>query len=148
MLCLRQQVLRYSLFMIRRVFTHRFVSTSKPWANSKGMVQGHGSLARYVKLRVAHAPRRPGTFSPPARVGDPNMHHGTRVTHVPLCMTGSLTGGSHWGRWRGIRFRHSQRMRSPQFYASGKRPMGNPRSNYIGTRCETYRCGSSHCCVL
>ena len=26
---------------------------------------GHGPLARYVKLRVAHAPGMPGTFSPP-----------------------------------------------------------------------------------
>ena len=26
-------------------------------------------------------------------------------------------------RWRGKRSRHSQRMRNPQFYGSGKRPM-------------------------
>ena len=26
-------------------------------------------------------------------VSDPNMHHGTCVTHVPWCMSGSLTGG-------------------------------------------------------
>ena len=25
----------------------------------------HGPLTRYVKLRVAHAPDMPGTFSPP-----------------------------------------------------------------------------------
>ena len=35
----------------------------------------------------------PGTFSPPPRVSDPDMHHGTCVTHVPWCMTGSLTSG-------------------------------------------------------
>ena len=28
----------------------------------------------------------PGTFSPPPRVTDPDMHHGTCVTHVPWCM--------------------------------------------------------------
>ena len=28
-------------------------------------------------------------------------------------------------RWRGKRSRHSRRMRNPQFYISGKRPMGN-----------------------
>ena len=28
-------------------------------------IQPHGPLARYVKLRVAHAPRMPGAFSPP-----------------------------------------------------------------------------------
>ena len=31
----------------------------------------HGPLARYVKLRVAHAPGMPGAFSPPAQVSDP-----------------------------------------------------------------------------
>ena len=49
----------------------------------------HGPLYRYVKLRVAHAPGMPGTFSTPPRVSDPDMHHGTCVTHVPWCMTGS-----------------------------------------------------------
>ena len=43
----------------------------------------YGPLAGYAKLRVAHAPGMPGTFSPPARVSDPDMHHGTCVTHVP-----------------------------------------------------------------
>ena len=37
----------------------------------------HGPLTRYVKLRVAHAPGMPGTFSPPPRNSDPDMHHGT-----------------------------------------------------------------------
>ena len=41
------------------------------------------ALTRYVNLRVAHAPGMPGTFSPPLQVSDPDMHHGTRVTHVP-----------------------------------------------------------------
>ena len=96
----------------------------------------HGPLARYVKLRVTHAPGMPGTFSPPptsTRGGgenvpgipggcairnytylargpcrerfprhrrqrkplfcDPGMHHGTCVTHVPWCMSESLTRG-------------------------------------------------------
>ena len=51
---------------------------------------GHGPLARYVKLRVAHAPGMPGTFSPPLPVSDPDMHHGTCITHMPRCMPGSL----------------------------------------------------------
>ena len=42
----------------------------------------NGSLTRYVKWRVAHAPEMPGTFSPPPRVSDPDMHRGTCVTHV------------------------------------------------------------------
>ena len=40
----------------------------------------------------------PGTFSPPPTirkplVSDPGMHHGTCVTHVPWCMSRSLTRG-------------------------------------------------------
>ena len=39
--------------------------------------QIHGSLARYVKLRAAHAPGMSETFSLPSRVNDPDLHHGT-----------------------------------------------------------------------
>ena len=81
----------------------------------------HGPLARYATLQVAHAPGI--TFSPPPRVSDPDMHHGTCVTHVPWCMPGLLTSGFRWSRWRGKRSRCSQRMRNPQFYVSGKRPI-------------------------
>ena len=63
----------------------------------------------------------PGTFSPPSRVSDPDMHHGTCVMHVPWCMLGSLTSGFPWSRLRGKRFRHSRRMRKQTFYVSGKR---------------------------
>ena len=58
-----------------------------------------GPLTRYVKLQVAHAPEMPGTFSPPPiskgkpLVSDPFMHHDTCVTHVPWCLSGSLTRG-------------------------------------------------------
>ena len=58
-----------------------------------------GPLTRYVKLRVAHAPGRPGNVFPTHRlqrkqlVSDPGMHHGTCVMHVPWCMSGSLTSG-------------------------------------------------------
>ena len=89
----------------------------------------HGPLTRYAKFRVAHAPGMPGTFSPPPRVSDPDMHHGTCVTHVPWCMLGSLTSGFLWSRWRGKRSRHSRRMRNPQFYLSGKRPMPETPTN-------------------
>ena len=56
-------------------------------------INPHGPLTRYVKLWVAHAPGMPGTFSPPPLVSDPGMHPGTCVTHVPRCMSGSLTCG-------------------------------------------------------
>ena len=52
-------------------------------------------------------------------VSDPGMHHGTCVTNVPWCMSGSLTL-----RWRWRRSRHSRRVHNPQFYVFGKRPMG------------------------
>ena len=83
----------------------------------------HGPLTRYVKLRVAHAPGMPGTFSPSPRVSDPDMQHGTCARHVPWCMPGSPTTGFLWNQWRGKRSRHSRRMYNPQFYVSGKRPM-------------------------
>ena len=72
----------------------------------------HGPLARYVKLRVAQAPGMPGTFPRPPQVSDPDMHHGTCVTHVPWCMTELLTSGFLWNWWRGKRSRHSRRIRT------------------------------------
>ena len=48
----------------------------------------------------AHAPGIPGAFSPQPEASDPDMHHGTCVTHVPWCMPGSLTSGFLWSRWR------------------------------------------------
>ena len=84
----------------------------------------NGPLARYVKLWVAHAPGMPGTFSPFPLVSDPDMHHGTCVTHVPWCMPGSLISGLLFlSQWRGKRSRHSRRMRIRQLCVSGKRPM-------------------------
>ena len=95
-------------------------------------IAGYGLLARYVKLRFAHAPGMPGTCSPPPWFSDPDIHYGTCVTHVPWCMPGSLTIGFLWNRWRGKRSRHSPRMRDPQFYESGKRPMStNTTSRYL-----------------
>ena len=92
----------------------------------------YGPLTRYVKLRVAHAPGIPGTFSPPPRFSDPDMHQVTCVTHVPWCMPGSLTSDFFWNRWRGKRSRHSRRMRNPQFYVSGKRPIA--RTEWVNSQ--------------
>ena len=61
--------------------------------------QYHGPLTRYAKLRVVHEPRMPGErfFRHRLRrkplVSDPGMHHGTCVTHMPWCISGSLTRG-------------------------------------------------------
>ena len=64
----------------------------------------HGPLARYVKLQTAHAPWMPWTVSPPPRVSNPDMPHGTCVTHVPWCMPGLLTSGFRWSQRRGETF--------------------------------------------
>ena len=61
-------------------------------------VIGQWPLTRYVKLRVAHAPGMPGMFprhwlQKKPLVRDPGMHHVTCVTHMPGCMSGSLTRG-------------------------------------------------------
>ena len=37
---------------------------------------------------------------PASGVSDPKMHHDTCVTHVPWCMSGSLTIGFFWSPWR------------------------------------------------
>ena len=106
------------------------------------MCKLHGPLARYVKLRVAHAPGMPGTFSPPSRISDPDMHHGTCVMHVPWCMPGSLTSGFLWSRWRWKRSRHSRCMRNMPFYVSGKRLI--PRVTVIQNRNMVLR-AQGHC---
>ena len=90
----------------------------------------HGPLTRYVKFWVAHGPGMAGTFSPPPRVSDPDMHHGTCVTHVPWCMLGSLSSGFLWSRWRRKRSLHFRRMRNPQFYLSGKSPWMQPAQDF------------------
>ena len=56
----------------------------------------HGPLTRYVKLWVAHEPGMPERFprhrfQRKSLVSGSGMHHGTCVTHVPWCMSGSLT---------------------------------------------------------
>ena len=79
----------------------------------------HEPLTRYVKLRVAHAPGIPGSFSPPPtskKTASLRSRHTSR--HAPWCMSRSLTRG---GREKSSQ--HSRRMRHPQFYVSGKRHM-------------------------
>ena len=83
----------------------------------------NGPLTRWVKLRVAPAPGMRGTFSPPptsketpswrSRNASRHVHHARAVMHVGIANP----------RWRGKRSRHSRRMRNPQFYVSGKRPI-------------------------
>ena len=67
---------------------------------SSGLIQPrHGPLTRYVKVRVAHAPGKPGMFSPQPTsqrrplISDPGLHHSKCIMHVPWCMSGTLTRG-------------------------------------------------------
>ena len=75
----------------------------RPWVIMTCGKMLHGPLTRCVKLRVAHAPGMPGTFSPPPRIGGTDMHHGTCATHVPWCMPRSLISDFLWSWWRGKR---------------------------------------------
>ena len=95
----------------------------------------NGSLARYLKLRVAHGPGMSGTFSTPPRYKDPDTHYGTCITHMPWCMPGSVTSGFLWSQWRGKCSRHSWRMRNPQFRVFGKRPIDSPNATWPGLCC-------------
>ena len=88
-----------------------------PWFETTRCVWWYGPLTRYVILRVA------GNVFPPSRVSDPDMYHGTCVTHVPCCMAGWLTSSFLRFRWWGKRSRNSRRIRNPQFYVCGKRPI-------------------------
>ena len=121
-------VLARPIFITLRTFPTQAELHTSRWSLQMSWSQkarSHGPRARYVILRVAHASGMPGTFSPPPRGSDPNMHHGTCVTHVPRCMPGSLTSGFLSSRWRGKRPRHSLRMRNPQFCVSSKRPISS-----------------------
>ena len=77
-------------------------------------------MARNVKLRVAHAP---GMCSPPPRVIDPDMHHGTCVTHVPWCTPGSVTRGFPLKSVVGKTFPAFPALAQPANHVSSKRPM-------------------------
>ena len=64
------------------------------------LASSHGPRTKYVKLRVAQAPGMPGAFFPLPRFSDPDMCHGTCVTHVSWRMPVSLTSGFIWCRWK------------------------------------------------
>ena len=95
------------------------------------MISTRGPLIRYVKSRVAHALGMPGTFSPPPRVNNPDMHHGTCLTYVLRWMPGLLTSGFLWSRWWEKLSRHSRRMDNRQFYISGERPIAESLFTYF-----------------
>ena len=79
-------------------------------------------------MRFAHAPGMLGAFprhwlQRKPLVSDADMHHGTCVSHVPRCMSGSLIHGG--GE------KDSRRIRKPQFYVSDKRTIVSPCTAYF-----------------
>ena len=89
-------------------------------------------------------PRR--RFQRKPLVSDPGMHHGTCVTHVPWCMSGSLACSE-----RGKRSRHSRRMRTRNFAYLARGPYHNINSGSFKTSvitCHNYLTTSSrnHVC--
>ena len=91
-------------------------------------------LTRYVKSRVAHAPGKPGTFSPlptSKETASWQSRHAPRHVRDARAVRVRIANP----RWRWKRSRHSRRMRNPQFYVSGKRPVEgvcNPESHSWG----------------
>ena len=75
----------------------------------------HGPLTRCVKLRVAHAPGMPGTFSLPSTSKETaierSWHASRHVCHACAVMHVGIANP----RWRGKRYRYSQRMRNRNF---------------------------------
>ena len=78
------------------------------------------SLLLYISLYSSHSPypiRKINRHQREPLVSDPGMHHGTCVTHLPRCMSGTLTRDR-----REIPSRHSRCVHNPHFFF-GKRPM-------------------------
>ena len=106
----------------------------------------NGSLARYVKLRVMHAPGMPGTSSPSPGVSDPDMYRGTCVTYVPCCMSGSIISAFLWKTvvWKRVPAFPAQvrpailriRQKAPYNYQLG---MADRRCSFTLRRCFTLR---------
>ena len=84
------------------------------------------------KIAGTHAPGMPGMFSPPPRVSDPDIHHGTCVTHVPWYMPGSLTSGFLWSRRRGKTFPAFSALRQQSFYSMSQGQHFGARPKSIG----------------
>ena len=86
--------------IISKIMIRKWMVVELRTANQELDVCNHrnGPFKRYAKLRAAHAPLCRERFpryqlQGQPLVSDPGMHHGTCATHVPWCMSGSLTRG-------------------------------------------------------
>ena len=113
----------FSSWLVQVIVWRR--TAGKPLSKSvlTKMSTSYGPLARYVIMRVAHAPGMPGTFSPPLTSKDTtsnrSRHAPRHVRHARAVMHVGIANPQRQGK----RSRHSRRMRNPQFYVSGKRPI-------------------------
>ena len=101
----------------------------------------HGPLTKYVNcgLRMRREcrerfPRHRLQRKP--LVKDPDMHHARTVMHVGIVNP----------RWRGKRSRHSRRMRHPQYYVSGKKPVNKTGHIHLYTTKHRYEIKFNICC--
>ena len=76
----------------------------------------NGPLTRYVKLRVAHAPGIPRTFSPPLTSKESASWRSPHASQHVRGACAVMHVGIANPRWWGKLSRHSRRMRNPQFY--------------------------------
>ena len=105
----------------------------QPTGSSLVQAPSHGPFTRYVKLLVAHAPGMPGTFSLTTiskATASLRARHASR--HVRSARAVMHVGIANLWR-RGKRSRHSRRMRNPQFYVSGKRPITWTNADLLST---------------
>ena len=83
--------------IIRHAWTYRWQSVQA--LTSKQLTQYPWTSYQIRKIAGCACARNAGNVFPRRRfqskplVSDPGMHHGTCVTHVPWCMSGSLTCG-------------------------------------------------------
>ena len=74
------------------------INSNATYIKSAG-IRGQGASYQIRKIAGCACAGNAGNFYPRHRlqrkplVSDPGMHHGTCVTHVPWCMSGSLTRG-------------------------------------------------------
>ena len=102
------------------VLSHRYaiLRYDRPWYKKVPWAS-----YQIVKLWVAHAPETPRAFSQPPTsketTSQRSRHASRHVCHTRAVMHVGIANP----RWQEKHSRHSWRMRNPQFYTSGKRPI-------------------------
>ena len=138
--CIRMAVKCNVFVWLRHIMTHQHTLWDRwgldwtPWGNMRSYIQ-YTVIGWYYVTWASYQIRKiagcacagdagnvfPATyFKGNPLVSDPGMHHGTFVTHVPWCTSGSLT---RCGR-ENVPLIPGKYMRNLQFYVSGKKLMG------------------------